>query len=158
MAYSTIRAAIKTALEGVAGITAPDGKVIDHEPQVIDDQAYFTNFISGSGTKINAWTITRDRKTEIMQDPGFRFQVIHEIVVRARYGLQESSGSEVVFQDLIDSVCSALRADLTIWVECPEDSENAIQVELIDHEMHGPYLVHIAELRFNVEEFEVITS
>lgn len=158
MSYATIRTALKTAIEAVPGISGGDGSVQDHEPHVTRLEDYISKFGNTAGTAINGWTITRERLQETMQDPGFRFQLIHEVVVRGRFGVMETSGTEVTFQDLIDAVASAVRGSVTIWVECPEDSDNALQAEIIGHESHGSFLVHLAELRFSVEEFEVITS
>lgn len=158
MSYATIRAAIKTAIEAVPGISGGDGNVTDHEPHVTRLEDYVSTFGNTAGNLINGWSISRERLQETMQDPGFRFQLIHEVVVRARYGLMEVSGTEVTFQDLLDAVALAIRGSISIWAECPEDSENAMQIEIIGHEMHGSFFVHLAELRFSVEEFEVITS
>lgn len=158
MSYSTIRAAIKTALEAVAGISGGAGKVVDHEPEVVTPESYVTNFANTAGTAINGWTITRTRVVENQQDPGFRFQRVHDILVRGRFGLQESSGSEAAFQDLVEAVMLAIRGSVSVWAEHPEDSEQAIQSEAVGHEMHGPFLVHLVEMRFSVEEFEVVTA
>lgn len=158
MSFSTVRSAIKTALEGVAGIAAGAGKVQDHEPQVITPESYVTDFANAAGTAINGWTITRTRVVERQQDPGFRFQRVHDFLVRGRFGLQESTATETTFQNLIEAVMVAIRGSVSIWAEHPEEADQGVQSELVGHEMHGPFLVHLVEMRFSVEEFELITS
>lgn len=158
MSYETIRDSIKTAIEAVAGITGGAGKTIDHEPNVILRENYIDTFANSAGTIINGWTIDLVAIRTVQQDPGFRFQRIYDFLVRGRFGLQESTSSKKTFADLVDDVELALLGSVAIFVEHPEDSEQAVQTEIVGEITHGPFLVHIAEMRFSVEEFTVITA
>lgn len=158
MPYESIRAAIKTAIEAVSGISGGAGKVTDYEPNVITRENYIDLFSNTAQTRINGWTIDLQRTRTIQQDPGFRFQKIYEFIVRGRYGLQESSTSKKTFADLVDDVEEAIKGKVTIWVEHPEDNSEAIQTEILQETTHGPFLVHECEMRFSVEEFSVIAT
>ena len=158
MSEATISAAIKVAIEAVVGIAAGAGQVQDHEPEVITDDTYVDLFVNSAETAINGWTIEQVDVRTTQQDPGFRFQRIRNFIVRGRFGLQEATGTKKAFQALIDLVEAALIGNVSVWVQHPEDEEQAIQTEFVGEEMHGPFLVHQCQMRFGVEEFVVIST
>ncbi len=158
MSYATIRAAIKTAMEAVTGIVNDQGKVHEFHPKFNRAENFEKFFKAAANNQVNGWSIARERTTERQQDSGFRYQIIEDILVRGYNGINKDGSSDLAFQDLIDAIKTALRGSLLIWVEQPEDEDNAIQVDITNQQMFGSYLVHYCEMRFRVEEFVIISS
>lgn len=159
MSYATILSSIKTAIEAVTGITGGAGVVRDFQPHVTRIEDFSTEF-EGT-TEVNGWTISRERRAERQLDDGFRFTIVHDIIVRG-YGPSFKTGAadteESTLQNLVDAVCDAIRGSVTIWVEHPEENPQAIQVEVIGPVVFGSVLVHSCEMRFSVEEVATISS
>lgn len=161
MSYATIRAAIKTTIEGVTGITGGAGKVIDHEPQLSRSKEFKETFGNSAGTKINGWTISRESISITEEETGFRYLFSHGIIISGYFSLMEAETpetTELTFQDLLDAIILALIADTTIWINHPERTGMDISIGSIGHTTFSSALLHFAELRFNVDEAIEVTS
>jgi len=158
MSYATVRAAIKTALEAVTGITGGAGRVQDHHPQLTRKEDYIAKLGNTAANLINGWTISRQSFAERNQDAGFRYQIVHDILVRAYHSMNTDGTTETTFQDLLDTAALAIRGSVAIWVDHPEDEENAMQGEIIAPVTFGSWMLHHAQIKFRVEEFVVIAT
>lgn len=158
MSYATIRGAIKTALEAVAGITGGAGIVTAFLPHITRREDFETFYVAGG--VVNGWTITRQGLEDNQQDAGFRYQNVHRVLVSgyAQVKVGTADTGEEAFQDLVDAVHLAIRGSVAIWVAQPEDNENAIQSQIITPVMFSDVLCHKVEMRFGVEEFVEISS
>ena len=157
MSYATIRAAIKSELELVVGIATGAGIVQLFEPHTIRIEEFKTFFAAPVGGLINGWTISRESVATLQQSDGFRFSRTHSIIVRGRMALQTDGSTEETFQDLIDAILDAFDGNQVVWVKQPEENSQGIQVDIQETEVHGSMLVHMCEMRFEVEEFREIT-
>lgn len=153
MSYATIRATINTAISAVATV----GAVTNHKVQVTRIEDWDTFF---GGANNNGWTISRIGRDEAQEEPGFRFQIVHQIEVEGykQFTQANEGADETTFQDLIDAVADAIHGDVTIWVKQPADNSEAIQVETIDKINFGSVLCHHCIMKFSVEEFVVLSS
>ena len=157
MSYATIRDAIKDELELVAGISGNDGIVQTFEPHTTRIEEFKTFFEAPNTNLINGWTISREAVATLQQSDGFRFSRTHSIIVRGRMALQTDGSTELVFQDLIDAILDAFDGNQVIWVKQPEENSQGPQVDIQETEVHGSMLVHMCEMRFEVEEFREVT-
>lgn len=99
--------------------------------------------------EINGWCITRTR-TEEPHSTASHNQRTHTFLIRGFYGLQDGAGSELVFQDVIERICDAFRAEYSLNGTANDTSP--IQVEEVGADMMGNVLCHYCELSFTAEE------
>jgi len=99
--YSIIAADIKAKLEGFPG----SGIIHSYERQVVDLAKFITLFKDTTG-KICGWEITRRAVPE--QWSGIVNRQ-HHIEIHGFMGLQDATGSSVLFQDLCDDICDCFR-------------------------------------------------
>ncbi len=157
MSYATIRAAIKSELEDVVGITGGLGIVQTFEPHVARIEDVKTFFTGINSNLVNGWTISRESVTTLQGSDGFRFSRTHSIIVRGRFVLQTDGSTEETFQDLIELVLDKFDGNQIIWVKQPEENSQGPQVDIQETELLGSILVHLCEIRFEVEEFKEVT-
>lgn len=145
MGLSNIRAEIKTILGSVSGI----GKVHDFERWTIDWKK-FLEFFKTEDNKINGWTITRSTSREENQAMGTNIRT-HQIVITGYYGLKDSIESEKTFQDLIESVCDALRSNNDLNGSCLRSEPP--QITRVYPRPFGGVLVHVCNILLSVDEY-----
>ena len=144
MSEGLIRAAIKSALEGVGGI----GTVHDYE-RWATEWGDFLSLYKTSGNVINGWTITRQRTTE-EQATTSHTERTHHFLIRGIYGLRDADATEITFQSLIEAICAAFRA--LYRIDGTAMDNEPIQVELVENRMFGTVLCHYCELTLAVTE------
>ena len=137
MSEATIRAKIKTIMEGVSGI----GAVHDYERYSRSIASFFE--LMRSGGIVNGWVIhrssapaTRDNMPTMMRHHKFRISGLYEI--------NDTNASEKTLQALIDAIFTDFAADHTLggtFLSC-----DPLQVDDIDVEEFGNTLYHTVEL------------
>lgn len=149
MSLADQRTQIKTILEGVSGI----GKVYAYQRWANDWQALLKLFKTTSD-KINAWMITREKTSQIRMTMGEKERA-HIFLMRGLYGLNDSDGTELIFQDLIEDIVTAFDAAETLndtarttnpdWG--PMADSVGLQVDIVEQRVFGSVLCHYAECR-----------
>lgn len=139
MSEATIRAAIKAKLAAVSGI----GVVHDYERW----SRSWTRFLdlmrpSSSSRDVNGWMISRKQSPERVATPGSALgsgrthDRTYFFEISGIYQLDDDNGSEITFQALIEAICTAFRADLTLGGVCQStlggDGGIGIQVREVD--------------------------
>lgn len=165
MSYASIKATIKTALEAVTGITGGAGNVLSYEPEVNRLEDFIDRLANAAETQINGWTITLENVVGEKKPSGFRYRRIYSFNVKGYYAIKEpatadidaGTSSEETFITICDNALDAIDGSVTIWVEHPE-GDQAPQADILTQENFGSILCHKAEIRFDVEEFRVLSS
>lgn len=146
MSLSTIRAEIKSILEGVSGVGT---KVYDYERWAKTWEDYLELFKSNG--LIKGWTITRAATPEVSTTPSTNMRT-HTFVIRGYYSLDDSAATEKTFQDIIEGIATAFRAKPRLNGKA--FSSSPLQVDLVGSVMFGSVLCHFCELRLLVQEEE----
>ena len=150
MSLANIRGELKTVLEGVTGI----GKVYDYLRYTKRQDSFFDLFKT-SNSKIHAWQITRPATEEKSHNQNNSNLRRHNILIFGIYGLSDAAATEKTFQDLIESVCTALR---TAGKQPSPLSGTALrmgppQVNTVDYRRFGKVLSHGCDIKLCVDEY-----
>lgn len=143
--YAAMLTQVGVILGGVTGI----GEV--HLTQRLSrDWSTFILQFTKDGV-LNGWTVTR-RATSEEYLTNREAERRHQFVIRGFYGVQEDEvqHSEDTFQDLVEAVCDAFRADYDLNGTC--EIHGPIQVRVVDYRMFGGAFVHYAELEVTAQE------
>lgn len=148
MSLSAIRTEIKTILNSVTDI----GVVHDYERWSKDWNTILSLFQPSGKAYIRGWMITRRATSEqvITQGPGGTNQRDHSFVIKGVFGLKDDTASEKTFQDLLESICTALRGNPTLngsALGCEPP-----QVLSVDIRMFSQVLCHYAEIELKASE------
>ena len=152
MSLEAIRNQLKTDIEAVSGI----GKVHSYNRYIKDWKSYTREFTKND--KVNNWEIVRTDFTRAVHasagsEAGVEY-VIHTFTIRGFYGLSDNLESEITFQDLVESVCTALRNDPTLSgeAECIYYTPDRPVTGRIYHDYLGEVLCHIGEIIVMIRE------
>lgn len=156
MSWATVRAAIKTELEAVAGITGGAGVVTDFSPHAIKPSDFRTFFGDASAEAVNGWTITRTALLEADEEPGHRVVRTHIVRIDGYGHIATNGSTELAFQDIVDAVLVKLRGNLAVWIEQPERAPMVASARAIDDVEIGGKLCHHVGITLDVEEFILI--
>ena len=157
MRLANIREQVKAILSGVSGI----GVVHDYE-RWEDTWQKFLEHYKDPDEKINGWTITRNATPEKWLT-NVEYIRVYELVIRGIYGLKDENATELVFQDLIEDICTAFRNKDTLNDTCetiaPElgslSGHAGVQVVLVENRMFGNVLCHYCELKLGAQVTEM---
>lgn len=124
MSEATIRAAIKTTLEGVPGIGVVHDRMRD-----VRTLASFLELITTPAGAVNGWMFSRNSvpvaRYQTLGDPGtYSYRLL------GLYEFDDANGSEYIFQALVDAIIDALQSNPTLSDTCMAIDE--IIVEDID--------------------------
>lgn len=109
MSLSTVRAAIKATLQSVTDI----GVVHDYERYSHDLAKLKTLYYSAPHSQLRGWFIRRVKTAETgILPPRYLEQVTWQI--RGVMALDDAGASELVFDELLDAIRDAFRADRTL--------------------------------------------
>jgi hypothetical protein len=151
MGLAAIRTQLKTVLEGVANI----GIIHDYERWAAEWSTVLETFkvtIQGED-RIQAWTITRETTPAVDLDTERELRR-HLMVMRGYRALDDSVGSEKEFQDLIETVCTALRGQRAGGLGGLVTELGPAQVRVVEHRLLASVLVHYAEITMQAEEVQ----
>ncbi|GAJ02770.1 unnamed protein product [marine sediment metagenome] len=144
MSLSLIRTEIKTILSGVTGVGT---KVHDYQRWAKTWEDYLSFFKSNG--LIKGWEITRRSTPETQFTLNSNLRT-HTMVVRGYYSVDDSAATEKVFQDIIEAIAAAFKANPTLNGQA--FSSDPLQVDSVGLAMFGSVLCHICELRLLVQE------
>ena len=144
--YQTIAQEIQRRLATVGGV----GNTHTHLREIKDEDALRTLCFDAENDRIAAWFITRESLGDTQQS-GFQNERRSTWVLYGFMSFDDLRGSEVQFQNLIDSICDkfAPQTDLSATVELTEP----VQARAINYAMFNNVLCHRAELAITVQEF-----
>lgn len=148
---ATVRAAIQATLSGVADI----GVVHDYERWAARTDAFTALYLSATHGQIRGWYIRQLSRSERSPDVGR-----HAVIARWRLGgymaLDDSAQSEKTFDDLVEDVIDAFRADDTLGGTvdtCVVGDIAGLQLEQSGPVMFGGVLCHGAQLGLQTRWF-----
>jgi len=151
MPLAEIRTQLKTVVAAVVDI----GLVYDYErwaaewSKVLD---IFRATIQGKD-RIQAWTITREGTPAEDLDTEREWRR-HLMVIRGYRGLDDTQGSEKQFQDLIETVCTALRGQRAGQLAGTVTILRPAQVRIVENRLLGDVLCHYCEIAVQAEEIQ----
>lgn len=146
-----IRGAIKTRLQGVAAV----GKVNDYERFAARDKEFQDLYKDAASGQIRGWNLHRQAKIETSGAVG-RNVIVNRWTLRGFMALNDAAASAITFDNLVEAVCDAFRADETLGgVVASTVTENAagIQVEESVPVMFAGVLCHSARLTLNTMHY-----
>lgn len=149
MSLATIRAAVKTTLEGVSDI----GNVYDYERWAKDWQTFLSLFKDANNV-INGWMFSRIATPQRQATLGEKERA-HIFALRGIRGLKDEDATEKMFQDHIEDIVSAFDADETLGGAClsinpdwgPMSGATGLQITEVNNRVFGTVLCHFAEGR-----------
>jgi hypothetical protein len=152
--YTTILGAIKTKLEGVTGITGGAGKVYDYQ-RFSTEWNHFLGLFKTTGNKIHGWNLTRVSTEEILQTNN-RSERVFVFKIRGYMTIEDAEESEKDFQDIVENICAAFRADMDLGIgstiEAGDDEHTngigVVQVQIVEARSFGGTICHFAELEY----------
>ncbi|MBI1397070.1 MAG: hypothetical protein GC151_13925 [Betaproteobacteria bacterium] len=151
-----IRAAIVSTLEGVSQI----GQVNDYERFAEMASDLVAKYASGG--RIKGWFVTRVRTAENDLDLG-EVRRVHTWSITGYLSLDDADATSKTLDDLVESICSAFRADRTLGgvvIDTKDMSDEfgptGIQVDSMDPVMFAKVLCHRARLRLVTETTETV--
>src|SRR5918999_689436 len=155
MPLANITSAIKTTLEAVSGI----GIVTPYEPLVRREEDFKRFFVNPTVGKVRGWTITREASPETVRNQARVNDRRHNMVIRGYEAIGADAATEPAFQDLVETVCDALRVkhndQLNSTVrEVGPPSARLCEARNFPGAADG-FLVHYAEILFPVIEDKV---
>lgn len=142
---------IRAKMGSVSGI----GKIHDYERAIntIEDlYAYFRYPARDKNRKLNGWTITRESTSSEWRTHQPCVERIHTFVIRGYYSVDDASGSERDFQQLVDDIVDKFNIEDT-WSGLCEWTE-PMQVRALAYNTFGGVLVHHVELTIDVGVIE----
>lgn len=151
MSLTTLRAAIKATLEGVTGI----GPVYDYERYAKTNSELVTLYTAAG--RLHGWHFYREATVEEDLDNSEVRRVVRW-KIRGFMALDDADQTGLVFDDLVEAIADAFRADPTLGGAClankdldQEFGPSGIQVESIVPVMFASVLCHRAELSLLTE-------
>ena len=148
MSLSTIRAKIKTEIKTV--ITSSVGTVYDYKRFCNDLVTYKDLFIRNS--KVNTWEIERESFSRIEHGgAGGVEKITHNFIIRGFYALDDSVGSDKIFQDdYVEPIGRLFMNNPTLDGVC--DIINLPLTGAITMKMLGAVLCHSCEIKLAITE------
>lgn len=148
MALSDIRTKLKAVLDGVTSI----GVVTDFEPWANRKERFDVYFKSAALAYMQGWTITRESSIEEKRHQERVNSRRHLMVIRGYRALDTEGATEKTFQDLIETICGALRAKELDQLDGTALLVGPPQVRIAEARMFSDYLVHYVEITMAVTE------
>jgi hypothetical protein len=143
MSESAIRTKIEEMLEEISDI----GKVHDYDRWAKDWSAFINLFKDGKAIK--GWEITR-RAAPAQYDSNAEEMTTHHYLIRGYRSLDDSAGSEKIFNAAIEEIRAKFRFDFTLGGIC--EHAGPVGVETVEVRTFGSVLCHYCELVLPVEE------
>lgn len=146
MGFATFRDEVKTTLEAVTGI----GRVYDFMRLITHWENFKRDAVKDG--RVNVWEITRLTLEEELESPQGQgavegcFRDAHLITIIGHFSVKDEDESEKTFQDLIDAIVAAFRANNTLGEQTLIPSQP--QVPSIGHEMFASVLCHAVQINF----------
>jgi hypothetical protein len=155
MSLDTIKAAVRTIIGSVSNINV--NNVYTYKPNTYKSKKFKDLFIN-TQNQLNTWYITRystQDEVNVLMGTSNQSSVWHTLLIVGMYAINESETSENTFQDLIESVRTALRVKFTLNGNVTESKPP--QVKEVTDEAFGGIIVHRCVIELNVRVFESYT-
>ncbi|MEJ1353092.1 MAG: hypothetical protein RPU39_00185 [Candidatus Sedimenticola sp. (ex Thyasira tokunagai)] len=146
----TVRAAIVAKLEGVADI----GKVHSYE-RYSKKLSHLTTLYKATDGRLKGWQVRRVNTKESSASLG-RWTRTYRWKIRGLMALDDADQSELLFDALIERICSEFRTDDSLGGvvdSCIVGQEAGIQVEGSNPVMFAGVLCHSASLALNTRVY-----
>lgn len=152
-AVTDIRNAIVATLNTVPGI----GVVHDHEPHVRAMDQLKAMYVPASETQLRGWFVRRESVIETGRVQPRSVEYLHWRI-QGLMALDETTGSEIVFDELIESVRDAFRGNDTLGgtvAQCamPDGSDAGLQVVDAGPVLFCNVLCHAARCQLTTQRF-----
>ena len=151
MSLSSIMTALETEMQAVPGM----GNVYTYE-RWTSQWSNFLNLFKTADNKINGWSMSRIATPQRQETLGEKERA-HIIRFAGVYGLDDSAGTEEMFQTQIEAMVDKFNEDdnenlggvcLTTHPDWgPMDGAVGLQVDKIENRIFGTVLCHYAECR-----------
>ena len=151
MPLSEIRSAIKTTLDAVASI----GVVTDYEPLARRQEDFERFFVNATLGLVRGWTITREASPETVRNQARVNDRRHLMVIRGYQAIGADGTTEKAFQDLVETVCDALRVKHNDQLNTTAREIGPPSVRVLEPRVFSEYLVHYVEIAMPVIEDKV---
>lgn len=154
MTVATHRAAIKALIESVTDA----GMVHDHEPYgrtEVDFRRLYAWTDTSGATQVRGWFVQRTRTVETVAGNGRTINV-HTWRVRHFMSLDAEGATELIFDDLVEAVRRAYRADVTLGGAVqpgPLGQQSGFQVNDSGAAYLAGVLCHAATLSLTTHEY-----
>lgn len=148
MSLATIRSAIQTTMQAVADI----GVVTDFEPWATRKERFLTYFKAEALAYMQGWTITRESTLERKRDQQRTNSRVHVMVIRGYRAMDQEGTTEKDFQNLIETVCAALRVKELDHLDGTALLVGPPAVRIVETRTFAEYLVHYGEIALPVTE------
>jgi len=139
-----IRAQIAQVLASVEGM----GAVHEYDRYAVEMNKFLALF-KDSNDRIHGWTITR-QATAVSRDNIPTMERAHKFLLRGYYGLNDPSGTELVFQEEIERIQDAFRSNHSLNGTVIDSGP--VQVDRVEIRKFGTVLCHYAELVIEARE------
>jgi len=149
VALSTAIAGAATVLAAVSGV----GKVHQYLRRIPDRAVALAQLLATASGPVNAWLITREATAADTPDGNAQLFIDrHTVVIEAYYAISADASTETTFQDLIESVRTAFRRDMSLGSN-PNLVAAPVSVRVVDVEKIGGVVCHHAVLTLPVVEY-----
>ena len=150
MSLQKIQEQVKVILSAVTGV----GIVHDYIRWATDRVKFMALFghTDGAGKKrVNAWMITRDKTPSEVASNTHDLRS-HNFRIVGVYGHNDADESEVMFQQIIEDICTAFRTKYQL--NGTANNTEPVQVEMVEYRTFAGMLCHYCELTLQADEYE----
>jgi len=115
-----------------------------------DWKQFLSHFMYGS--LVDGWTVSR-RATREEHLTNRETLATHTIVIRGYYSANNTTNSEMAFQNLVDTLGNLIGEDFNLSGYC--EKHGPLQVNTVEYRVFGSVLCHYAECSFEADEIVV---
>lgn len=153
MSYLTINQAIVQKFDEIEGTKNDKAKIYGYQ-RIIKNGDVLKSLFKTPQNKLHGWIITQ---RSIRQEPSANkwVEYYRNFLFRGYMGVDDSQGTEITFNLIVDQICEAFRIDQDLYdtVKSGNLQGSGItvglpQVEIIDYRMFYPVLCHFAEISY----------
>ena len=153
MSWDTVRPQIAVILADVEGPGGLDGVIHQYQRLSVQSDKFLEHFAvteSPGKKRINGGIITRSKLEEPVSSSSHN-ELMHGVIIRWYYGVNDAEATELLFQAFIERICAAFRAKYQINGTCSDSTP--VQAPIIEPRMFSSVLCHFCELTFTVTEW-----
>jgi hypothetical protein len=137
------RAAIRSTM---AGLAPTIGVVTEYEVMVRRKEDFVTKFKHADLAYMQGWTITREASLETKRNTARTNDRLHVFVIRGYRTIDQHGATETAFQDDVERVCDALRAEENDQLNATAKSVGPPSVRVFEPRDFSGYAVHYVEI------------
>lgn len=153
MSFSTIRASLKTTLEGVTDIANVHDYIRHWGGSTEKFLGFFSYRTTANTDELQAWEITRTQTPEVIHNQNITNLRRHNWLIFGFLRVDDELESEKTFQDLVEDVSTALRDNTKQDNPFTALRAEPPQVGSVEHRMIGNRLCHAVNITILIEEY-----